>query len=112
MPFDFPPRLQALQTQLHRVRADYSAYCRSLPWSVEPHPGWEAREGVYAHRGDVEPSPGYTEEQRRRKAAFEVRLRRLAAAVVDHGFWATVEREQVVAARMALKRVPSEDGKG
>ncbi|MFF3863633.1 hypothetical protein [Streptomyces sp. NPDC002209] len=109
MPFDFPPRLRALQAQLHRVRAEYTAYCRSLPWSVEPHPGWQAREGVYSHRGDVPASPGYTGEQRRRKAAFERRLRRLTGVVSDHPFWSTVERGQVVAARMALKRVPAED---
>ncbi|MFJ3205821.1 hypothetical protein [Streptomyces sp. NPDC086989] len=112
MSFDFPPRLQALQAQLHRVRAEYAAFCRSLPWSVEPHPGWQAREGVYSHRGDVPASPGYTDEQRRRKAAYEQRLRRLASVVSGHPFWSTVEREQVVAARMALKRVSAEEAQG
>ncbi|THA33736.1 hypothetical protein [Streptomyces sp. A1547] len=94
------------------MRAEYTAFCRSLPWSVEPHPGWQAREGVYSHRGDVAASPGYTGEQRRRKAAFERRLRQLAAVMSGHPFWSTVEREQVVAARMALKRVSAEEVQG
>ncbi|MFD4135292.1 hypothetical protein [Streptomyces goshikiensis] len=31
-------------------------------------------------------------------------LRDLSAAVVDHSYWATVDREDVVAARMLLKK--------
>ncbi|MFF1342064.1 hypothetical protein ACFVYT_29945 [Streptomyces sp. NPDC058290] len=67
---------------------------------------------MYSHRGDVAASPGYTDEQRKRKAAFERRLRRLAAVVSGDPFWSTVEREQVVAARMALKRVSAEEAQG
>ncbi|MFF1342063.1 hypothetical protein ACFVYT_29940 [Streptomyces sp. NPDC058290] len=39
MSFDFPPRLRALQAQLHRVRAEYTAFCRSLPLVCGAPPG-------------------------------------------------------------------------
>ncbi|MFJ8017397.1 hypothetical protein [Streptomyces sp. NPDC096339] len=52
-------------------------------------------------------SPGHTDEQHRQKATFERRLRQLTSVVGDHPFWSTVERGDVVAARMALKRVPA-----
>lgn len=93
-----------MQAQLHRVRAEYSALCATLPWSVEPLPGWTAEEGRYSSRGDVPPSPGYTEEQKTLMARLESRQRRLAGAVMTDAFWQSVEREKVVSARMALKR--------
>lgn len=104
MSFDFPPRLRALQAQLHRVRAEYTALCASLPWSTEPLPGWTAQEGRYSSRGDVPPSPGYTPEQQLARERLERRLRRLAGVVTTDPFWQSVEREKVFAARMALKR--------
>ncbi|MFJ9080276.1 hypothetical protein ACIRO3_34315 [Streptomyces sp. NPDC102278] len=44
------------------------------------------------------------EDLGRRAAAFERRLRRLAGLVMADPFWATVAREDVVEARMGLKR--------
>ncbi|MEV6574884.1 hypothetical protein [Streptomyces sp. NPDC051577] len=104
MAVEYPPRLVALQAQLHRVRSQYAELCATLPWSAEPLEGWQAREGVHSHRGDVAASPGYTAEQKERTAAFERRLRRLAGLVMADSFWATVAREDVVEARMGLKR--------
>ncbi|KOU58821.1 hypothetical protein ADK55_10760 [Streptomyces sp. WM4235] len=104
MAIDYPPRLVALQAQLHRVRSQHAELCATLSWSAEPLEGWQAREGVYSHRGDVAPSPGYTPEQRVRKAAFERRLSRLAGLVLTDPFWSTLERGDVVEARMGLKR--------
>uniref|UniRef100_A0AAU2K124 Uncharacterized protein n=1 Tax=Streptomyces sp. NBC_00049 TaxID=2903617 RepID=A0AAU2K124_9ACTN len=104
MSFEFPPRLRALQAQLHRVRAEHAALCATLPWSTEPLPGWTTPEGRYSHRGDVPPSPGYTEEQQVLRARLERRMRRLTGVVMTDAFWQSVEREKVVAARMALKR--------
>ncbi|MGW7064733.1 hypothetical protein ACWGHM_40440 [Streptomyces sp. NPDC054904] len=103
MSFDFPPHLKATQAQLHRVRADYTALCATLPWSAEPLPGWKVVEGRYSPCGDVPPSPGYTDEQKDRMARLTRRTRRLADAVTTDAYWQSVEREKVVAARMALK---------
>ncbi|WP_406368943.1 hypothetical protein [Streptomyces sp. NBC_01546] len=104
MSFDFPPRLRALQAQLHRVRAEHTALCATLPWSTEPLPGWTAQEGRYSSRRDVPPSPGYTEEQQVQRARLERRLQRLAGVVMTDAFWQSVEQEKIVVARMALKR--------
>ncbi|MCY0924252.1 MULTISPECIES: hypothetical protein [unclassified Streptomyces] len=104
MAVDYPPRLVALQAQLHRVRSQHAELCATLPWSAEPMEGWQARDGVYSHRGDVEASPGYTPQQRARKAAFERRLSRLTGLVLTDRFWSTLVREDIVEARMGLKR--------
>ncbi|MCX5078765.1 hypothetical protein OHA84_37945 (plasmid) [Streptomyces sp. NBC_00513] len=104
MTVDYPHRLVALQAQLHRVRSQHEELCATLPWSADPLEGWQAREGVYSHRGDVEASPGYTPQQRARKAAFERRLSRLTGLVLTDPFWSTLAREDIVEARMGLKR--------
>ncbi|MFI7180136.1 hypothetical protein [Streptomyces spororaveus] len=104
MSFDFPPRLRALQAQLHRVRAEHTALCSTLPWSAEPLRGWTVQEGRYSPRGNVPASPGYTPEQKVALGRLERRLRRLTGVVMTDAFWQSVEREKVVAARMALKR--------
>ncbi|MFE1500464.1 hypothetical protein ACFW89_36050, partial [Streptomyces albidoflavus] len=61
-PYGFPDDLKQLQARLHKAHADYQALCRTLPWSVEPLPGWPGT--VHPHTGEVtggrEPSPGYT----------------------------------------------------
>ncbi|WP_404962409.1 hypothetical protein [Streptomyces sp. 147326] len=102
--FNFPPRLRALQAQLHRVRAEHTALCATLPWSTEPLPGWTTQESRYSSRGDVPPSPGYTPEQQVLLDRLARRLRRLTGVVMTDAFWQSVEREKVVAARMALER--------
>ncbi|MEU9304979.1 hypothetical protein [Streptomyces sp. NPDC048269] len=96
------PGLRALQAQLHRIRAEHSALCAALPLSTEPLPGWTSQDGRYFLRGDVPPSPGYTQEVP--PGRLERRLRRLTGVVGTGAFWQSVEREKVVAARMALKR--------
>ncbi|MGW3328042.1 hypothetical protein [Streptomyces virginiae] len=104
MSFDFPPRLRALQAQLHCVRAERTALCSTLPWSAEPLPGWTVQGGRYSPRGDVPPSPGYTPEQQLALGWLERWLRRLTGVVMTDAFWQSLERENVVAARMELKR--------
>ncbi|MGW7317422.1 hypothetical protein [Streptomyces sp. NPDC054865] len=49
------------------------------------------------------PSPGYTDEQKDRLARLIRRMHRLVEAVATDAYWQSVEREKVVAARMALK---------
>lgn len=90
MSFEFPSRLLALQAQLHRVHAEHTALCATLPWSAQPLPGWTGQEGRYSLRGDVPPSPGYTEEQQMLLARLERRLRRLTSIVVTDAFWQSV----------------------
>ncbi|MGW6691883.1 hypothetical protein [Streptomyces sp. NPDC054961] len=65
--------------------------------------GWTVGER-YSPRGDVAASPGWTQEQKDRVERMWQELRDLAAAVVDHPHWATVAREDVVAARQLLKQ--------
>ncbi|GHB68638.1 hypothetical protein GCM10010347_43580 [Streptomyces cirratus] len=99
----FPDDLLQLQERLHRIRAEHTAYLAGLPWSVEPVKGW-ARWEHFSHRGDVPDSPGWTPEQKERVDWMWQELRDLSAAVVDHPYWKTVEREKVVEARMLMKK--------
>ncbi|MFF4583777.1 hypothetical protein ACFY15_36330 [Streptomyces sp. NPDC001373] len=66
--------------------------------------GWAASDHRYSHRGNVPDSPGYTTEQKAALARLNRRLLRLATAVVDHTWWKSLEGEDRVKARMALKR--------
>jgi hypothetical protein len=105
--FPFPDELLELQRQLNQARKEHTELCRTLPRSAEPLPGWTREEpspgGAKPRTVTVEPSPGYAPEQ----AAAERRLRRrmleLAEQIVTHGFWDTLQREEVAQARTALK---------
>lgn len=103
--FDFPPDLIDAQTRLHQAFADWAALAATLPWSVEPMPGWEGE--THPHTGAVtkgrDDSPGYTEQQKAEEARLRTLCRELSITVSTHEFWATVDREKVVEARMALK---------
>ncbi|WP_405546559.1 hypothetical protein OG590_39690 (plasmid) [Streptomyces goshikiensis] len=105
----FPDDLLKLQVELHRAHAEHRDFLAGLPWSVEPMQGW-ARGERFSHRGDVPDSPGWTDEQKERAERMRQELRDLSAAVVDHSYWATVAREDVVAARMLLKKQTRPDG--
>jgi hypothetical protein len=39
------------QPRLHQAQAEYAAYCRNPPWSVEPLEGWPGT--VHPHTGEV-----------------------------------------------------------
>ncbi|WP_435059747.1 hypothetical protein [Streptomyces sp. bgisy060] len=108
-PYGFPVDLKDLQAQLHKARAEYRVLIQTLPWSVEPLPGWPGKE--HPHTGEVIPgredSPGYTPEQ----AAEEKRLwdlvRELSIVVSTHPYWIKPESgPALVEARMALKHHP------
>lgn len=98
----FPHDLLELQERLHRAHAEHRAYLAALPWSVEPLTGW-ARGERYSHRGDVPDSPGWSQEEKDTVDRMWGDIRELSIAVVDHPYWSTVVREDVVTARMALK---------
>ncbi|MER8073648.1 hypothetical protein ABTZ59_36050 [Streptomyces sp. NPDC094034] len=68
-PHDFPQDLIDHETGLQQTRTDYQALCATLPWSVDPAPGWDSDKQPYSNRqADVPDSPGYTDEQKKREA--------------------------------------------
>ncbi|MFC9797254.1 hypothetical protein ACFVJI_32020 [Streptomyces sp. NPDC127584] len=106
----FPADLTALQTRLHSARAELEALGRTLPWSVEPLPGWAPR--INDNTGEVikpgrEPSPGYTPEQLAEDTRLRALVRDLSDQVSTHPYWGTFERgPKLVDARIALKSHP------
>ncbi|MFD9421870.1 MULTISPECIES: hypothetical protein [unclassified Streptomyces] len=102
--FPFPQDLREAQLALHQTRAEYEEYARTLPWSVEPMPGWETDKQLHSTYVSAKPeSPGYSDEQAQRIADYRARLLELSVRVSTHPFWETVGSGDVVAARMALK---------
>ncbi|MFF3771156.1 hypothetical protein [Streptomyces sp. NPDC002232] len=105
--FAFPADLTALQARLHQIRAEHEALVRTLPWSVEPMPGWAPK--INDNTGDIiepgrEPSPGYTSEQIAEDTRLRALVRDLSDQVSTHPFWGTLERgPRLVDARTALK---------
>ncbi|MFB7359606.1 hypothetical protein [Streptomyces gardneri] len=110
--FAFPEDLTARQARLNQARAELEALSRTLPWSVEPLPGWEPK--LNPNTGEVavpgrEPSPGYTPEQLAEETRLRALVRDLSIEVSTHPFWATPLKsgpEAVIDARMALKSHP------
>lgn len=103
----FPDDLLTAQTRLHQAWAEHAAFCRTLPWSVEPMPGWpgEAHPHTGVVTGGREDSPGWTEQQKQDEARLRAECLDLSIAVTVHPYWETVERDKLVAARMLLKQV-------
>ncbi|MFD7445335.1 hypothetical protein [Streptomyces sp. NPDC059909] len=97
----FLPELIDAQRRLHQANAEYKA----LPWSVEPLQGWSGEE--HPHTGVVtggrSDSPGYTDEQKVEEALLWALVRELSIEVSTHPYWATLDGEARVKARMALK---------
>ncbi|WP_242424452.1 hypothetical protein [Streptomyces sp. Root55] len=84
----------------------YQHFATALPWSAEPMPGWEGKQQLRSdYRSSKPDSLGYTDEQRARVAGYRARLVELSTAVSEHPFWETLDRGEVVAARMSLKHV-------
>ncbi|MGW5003288.1 hypothetical protein ACWEP8_37170 [Streptomyces hydrogenans] len=104
--YDFPDDLTKAQTELHRAHAEYRALCQTLPWSVEPMPGWPGQKHPYTDEATAgrPDSPGYTPEQVTTEAQLWARIRELSVEVSTHPHWATLDRgPALVDARMALK---------
>lgn len=104
----FPPDLIDAQRRLYQARAEYARLCATLPWSVEPMPGWPGEE--HPHTGVVtggrEDSDGYTPEQQAEAARLLALVREASIEVSTHPYWARLEGPELVAARMALKQHP------
>ncbi|MDJ1645210.1 hypothetical protein [Streptomyces pakalii] len=102
--YDFPQDLRDAQLALRQTRAAYEEYARTLPWSAEPLPGWEAERQLHSgFRSSKQDSPGYTEDQDAEVARFRAELLELSITVSTHQFWKQVDQGQVVDARMRLK---------
>jgi hypothetical protein len=99
--YDFPDDLLTAQRDLHRVTAELRATYASLPWSVEPSPGW-VREDRY-RKVEFPDSPGWTDEEKARVAELREELMRLTTLVYVHPYWSTLSGPAVVAARSAIK---------
>lgn len=102
---DFPDDLRAAQTRLHRATSELAAFCRSLPWSVEPTAGWPGTE--HPHTGEVtggrDASPGWTEEQKEAVKRLRLECTDLSVRITAHPYWLTLEGEARVKARSELK---------
>ncbi|MGZ2361705.1 hypothetical protein LRE75_34365 [Streptomyces sp. 372A] len=94
--YAFPQDLLDAQAALDETRTQCDAYARTLP----------------SFRSGKADSPGYTPEQAAEVARFRARLLELSITVSTHSFWDTLDRGDVVQARMALKHAhdqPADD---
>ncbi|MFJ3673779.1 nucleic acid-binding protein [Streptomyces sp. NPDC090106] len=103
MTFEYPADLLDLQQQLTAVQAELRGVLAGLPYSVEPRDAW-TREGYWLTTPRAyAASPGWTSEEQERVAALRERERDLAAAVIQHPFWAEVDGPKRPDARSGLK---------
>ncbi|WP_103509035.1 hypothetical protein [Streptomyces sp. SM13] len=104
--YDFPQDLLDSLIALHRTRSEYEQCVRTLPWSAEPMPGWQADKQLHSdYRPSKPDSPGCTDEQRQQVAAYRKRLLDLGIQVSTHPFLQTLGPGLVVEGRMQLKHV-------
>ncbi|MER6009475.1 hypothetical protein [Streptomyces bluensis] len=99
--YDFPSDLLAGQEELHQVRAELLALLKRLPWSVEPLDGFSDDHGW--RRIERPASPGWTADEQAEVEKLRERERELAVFVTCHRFWAEVDTQHKVDARMRLK---------
>ncbi|MFD4791311.1 hypothetical protein ACFWN1_30575 [Streptomyces sp. NPDC058459] len=111
-PFDplaFPTRLRDAQRKAADLYAELHDYQRTLPWSREPHPGWDAVEERGKERSRRPATDGWTPEQIATYDILRSDLRDAAAPVNTHGWWSECKDAgaDLVATRQALKRTPA-----
>ncbi|MFJ3667167.1 nucleic acid-binding protein [Streptomyces sp. NPDC090106] len=110
--FDYPASLLELQQQLTAAQVELRAVLADLPYSVEPMEAW-TREGYWlAQPRTYAASPGWTQEERDQVAALRERERELAAAIIQHPFWAEVAAPDRTDARSGLKHAASDRNGG
>ncbi|WP_328380767.1 hypothetical protein OHB13_38570 (plasmid) [Streptomyces sp. NBC_00440] len=103
--YDFPPDLRDAQVELHRIRAEHQALTRELARSVEPMGVVENPDHWYRRNHPLPASPGYTPQQREQVSELHARLLEATVRVSTHPYWSSLRGEDLVAARMELKRV-------
>ncbi|WNZ14914.1 hypothetical protein [Streptomyces sp. 11x1] len=101
-PLQFPPDLIAAQLRLATLQDQLRAHQARLPWSREPHPGWEPVDdrGRPPHPGRPA-TDGWDAADSAKYDRLWAELREAAAAVSCHKHWA--QCPDPVKARMALK---------
>ncbi|MFJ5142999.1 hypothetical protein [Streptomyces sp. NPDC088707] len=105
----FPDDLLDLQRSLHQAQRDFSALCATLPWSVEPDPGWPGNKNPHTDQvvGSRPASPGWSEEQKTQHAQLLALAGTLSIRVSGHPFWAKLPQDgSRVDARAQLKNHP------
>jgi len=110
-PFGFPPGLVEAQKASAEAFEALHRYQATLPWSREPHVGWEtptpAHGGALAGFQSSRPaSPGWTAGQAAEYDRLWEACRTTSVAVSTHPHWETVSGAAQFEARQALKRVP------
>ncbi|MEV6133216.1 hypothetical protein AB0M05_41560 [Streptomyces violaceusniger] len=99
--YDFPPDLLAAQEELHQVAAALTALLKGLPWSVEPHPGYNDPD-IWRPR-QRPATDGWPETDQKEVQRLRDQQRKLVFTVITHAFWATIEGPDLVTARTVLK---------
>ncbi|TGB03224.1 hypothetical protein [Streptomyces sp. MZ04] len=112
-PFDFPDKLIEAQqaaaeafAALHRFQAD-----PELPWSREPHEGWEEPEPAHGgvlqgYKSSRPATKGWSAEQVVEYEKLWEACRDTSVLVHTHPHWERFTGPDAVAARQALKRMP------
>ncbi|GGX67061.1 hypothetical protein [Streptomyces minutiscleroticus] len=108
-PFDFPADLIAAQREAAELHAELHRFQATLPWSREPHEGWEAPEqngGPQGRRSARPATEGWTEEQAETYDTLWKRWRDKSTEVHMHAHWKRCTGAVAYEARQALKRLP------
>ncbi|MER7952040.1 hypothetical protein ABTY59_32080 [Streptomyces sp. NPDC096079] len=113
-PFDptaFPADLRAARLRANALYAEQHTFSARLPWSREPHPGWEPvlnKNNNTVIAPGREASPGWDADDAAAYDRLGVELREVTAAIQMHPWWATCRENgvtglDIVQARQALK---------
>ncbi|MGW3389522.1 hypothetical protein [Streptomyces cinereoruber] len=110
-PLAFPADLRAARLRANTLYAEQAALAARLPWSREPHPGWEQKKNentdVLLEEGR-EASPGWDPADAAEYDRIAEELREVTAVIQTHPWWAEcrthgVTGPDIVEARQALK---------
>ncbi|SEB31273.1 hypothetical protein [Streptomyces melanosporofaciens] len=82
--YDFPEDLLTAQEELHQVVHALKTLYDRLPWSVEPHPGFNDPE--YWRPRKRPATDGWTEEDRAEVQRLRAQQQKLSIEVVTHPF--------------------------
>ncbi|MYV41076.1 hypothetical protein GT030_19920 [Streptomyces sp. SID1328] len=110
-PFDplaFPDKLREAQHLAADLYAELHDYQQTLPWSREPHPGWEAVQERGKEWAGRPATDGWTPDQVAKYDELRGALLDATAAVNTHRWWGKCRNAgaDLVAARQALKHEP------
>ncbi|GGY16844.1 hypothetical protein GCM10010358_80570 [Streptomyces minutiscleroticus] len=108
-PFDFPADLIAAQREAAELHAELHRFQATLPWSREPHDGWQAPEQSGGLRGYGSSRPatgGWTPEQAATYDRLWQQWREKATEVHQHAHWKRCTGTTGYEARQALKQLP------